>query len=310
MIDNYERMFGKKPKQNVYSPLEKGDHPKMDDSDLLEAEDVAKYQSLVGSLQWTISLGRFDIATAVMTMSSVRALPRVGHLKRVRRIVGYLARMRHGIICFRTGEPDYSDLPSQEYDWAKSVYGEVKEDKPEDAPKPLGKHITLTQYVDANLFHCMVTGRSVTGILHFANQTPIDWFSKKQATVETATYGSEFVAARTCTTEQVMDLRTTFRYLGVPVRDKSYMFGDNESIVNSSTQIHAKLHKRHNALSFHRVREAIAAGVIAFYHIAGSSNPADILSKHWSYGNVWKVMQPVLFWMGDTADVDHAAKAA
>jgi hypothetical protein len=114
---------------------------------------------------------------------------------------------------------------------------------------------------------------------------------------------------RTCT-EQVMDLRTTFQYLGVPVRDKSYMFGDNESVVNSSTQIHAKLHKRHNALSFHRVREAIAAGVIAFYHIAGSSNPADILSKHWSYGNVWKVMQPVLFWKGDTADIDRAGVKA
>jgi hypothetical protein len=104
-----------------------------------------------------------------------------------------------------------------------------------------------------------------------------------------------------------MDLRTTFRYLGVPVRDKSYMFGDNESVVNSSTQIHAKLHKRHNALSFHRVREAIAAGVIAFYHIAGPSNPADILSKHWSYGNVWKVMQPVLFWQGDTAKIEQVS---
>jgi hypothetical protein len=149
----------------------------------------------------------------------------------------------------------------------------------------------------------MLTGRSVTGILHLANQTPLDWFSKKQATVETATYGSEFVAARTCV-EQTMDLRTTFRYLGVPVRDKSYMFGDNESVVGSSTKVHAKLHKRHNALSFHRVREAIASGMIAFYHVAGIRNPADILSKHWAYADVWKTMQPLMFWKGDTADID------
>jgi hypothetical protein len=91
-----------------------------------------------------------------------------------------LARMRHGIIRFQTGEPDYSDLPSQEYDWAKSVYGDVEEDKPEDAPEPLGKHITLTHYVDANLFHCMVTGRLVTGILHFANQTPSIGFRRSK----------------------------------------------------------------------------------------------------------------------------------
>ena len=37
------------------------------------------------------------------------------------------------------------------------------------------------------------------------------------------------------------------------------MFGDNESVVNSAAQPHAKLHKRHTALSFHRVRDAIAA---------------------------------------------------
>jgi hypothetical protein len=134
----------------------------------------------------------------------------------------------------------------------------------------------------------------------------MDWFSKKQATVKTATYGSEFVAARTCV-EQTMDLRTTLRYLGVPVQGKSFMFGDNESVVGSSTKVHAKLHKRHNALSFHRVREAIASGMVAFYHVAGMRNPADILSKHWAYADVWKTMQPLMFWQGDTANIDRHA---
>jgi hypothetical protein len=113
--------------------------------------------------------------------------------------------------------------------------------------------VTLTHYVDANLFHDVITGRSVTGILHLVNKSPIDWYSKKQATVETATYGSEYVAARTCV-EQVMDLGLTLRYLGVPIREKSYyMFGDNKTLVESSIRPYAKLHKRHMALSFHRV---------------------------------------------------------
>jgi hypothetical protein len=55
--------------------------------------------------------------------------------------------------------------------------------------------VILTHYVDANLYHNVLTGRSVTGVLHFLNGTLIDWYSKKQATVESATYGSEFVAA-------------------------------------------------------------------------------------------------------------------
>ena len=109
----------------------------------------------------------------------------------------------------------------------------------------------------------MVSGRSVTGILHFFNKTPIDWYSKLQSTVETATFGSEFVAARTAT-EQVIDLHMTLRYLGIEVKGSSYMFGDNETVVNTSSLPHGKLHKRHNALSYHRVREAIAAQILKF----------------------------------------------
>ena len=131
---------------------------------------------------------------------------------------------------------------------------------PKDAPTPLGKPVVTTHYVDANLYHDILTGRSVTGIMNFVNQTIIDWYSKKQPTVETSTYGSEFVAARTCV-EQIIDLRNLLRYLGVPVISQGYMFGDNESVVGSSMQPHAKLHKRHNALSFHKVWESIAAKI-------------------------------------------------
>jgi hypothetical protein len=152
--------------------------------------------------------------------------------------------------------------------------------------------------VDANLFHDALTGRSVTGILHLVNATPVEWYSKKQATVETATYGSEFVAARTCV-EQIIDLRNTLCYLGVPIEGCSYLFGDNESVVNSSSIPHAKLHKRHTALSFHRVREAIAAKYVSFNFLPGAENPADILSKHWAYSATWKMLQCLLFWEGD-----------
>ena len=288
----YHSMFGEKPSTRAVSPLEHGDHPELDDSDLLDNDGIEQYQSLIGSLQWTISLGRFDTACAVMTMSAFRTAPRIGHLDRLKRICGYLVKMQDFKIRFRTHQPDYSDLKSIPQDW-HSVYGETSEMLPHDAPSPLGKSVQLTHYVDANLLHNALTGQSVTACLHFVNGTPIDWFSKKQATVETATYGSEFVAARTCV-EQIIDLRNTLRYLGVPVETKSYMFGDNESVVNSSMNVHAKLHKRHTALSFHRVREAIASKFVDFVFLPGSENPADILSKHWSYNSVKDVLLPLL----------------
>jgi hypothetical protein len=75
----------------------------------------------------------------------------------------------------------------------------------------------MTSYVDANLFHDMLSVLSVTAVIHFFNQMPIKWFSKKQATVETATYGSELVAAKTAV-QQILGLRTYLRYLGVEVK--------------------------------------------------------------------------------------------
>jgi hypothetical protein len=239
--------------------------------------------------------------TAVVTMSSFRAAPRVGHLERVKRIYGYLARMSQAKVRVRTEEPDYSGLPNYEFDWSRTVYGAITEMLPDDAPEARGNWVTLSHFVDANLMHDMITGRSLTGILHLMNKTPIDWFSKKQATVEVATYGSEMVAMRTCI-EQIVELRTTLRYLGVPVRDKSYVFGDNESVINSSVKVHAKLHKRHNMLSFHFVREAVAAGYVHVTHIPGNTNPADILSKHWGYSDIWPVLKPLLFFQGDTME--------
>jgi hypothetical protein len=69
MVASYERMFGESPKQNVTSPLEKGDHPELDTSELLDSQGISMYQSLIGALQWVITIGRFNVITAVMTLS-------------------------------------------------------------------------------------------------------------------------------------------------------------------------------------------------------------------------------------------------
>ena len=114
--------------------------------------------------------------------------------------------------------------------------------------------MTLVHYFDANLMHDVLSGKAVTGCVHFANKTPIMWYSKKQATSETATYGSEFIAGRT-RIEQIVDLRNTIRYLGVPINEISCVFGDNQSMIDSATFPYARLQKRHNILSFLFVKE-------------------------------------------------------
>ena len=61
--------------------------------------------------------------------------------------------------CFCIHQPDYSTIPIPEHDWAKTIYGEVKELLPNDTPPPLGKEIILMTYVDANLCHDFTTGQ-------------------------------------------------------------------------------------------------------------------------------------------------------
>jgi hypothetical protein len=297
MLANYQRLFGQMPKEYI-TPLDPNDHPELDLSPELDEEGKAIYMSLIGCIQWAVSLCRYDIGCAVMTMGRFRSAPREGHLDRLKHMCGYLKKYKSGGLRFRTAMPEYGHLEEPTVDWTYSVYGDVKEEVPDDMPGAKGKTVRLTCYVDANLMHDFITGRSATGVLHLMNLTPIDWFTKRQDTVETATYGSEFVAARLAT-EQVMDIRTTLRYMGVPIEEKTYMFGDNASVIQSSTIPHSVLKKRHNVLAYHRVREAIAAGVMSFFHIPGTENPSDVLTKNLSHSVAWKLVKPFLFYAGD-----------
>ena len=63
-------------------------------------------------------------------------------------------------------------------------------------PTPRTNKLALTIFKDASHATCLVTRRSVTGIIVVLGSTIIKWYSKRQNTVETATYGAELVAAR------------------------------------------------------------------------------------------------------------------
>ena len=166
--------------------------------------------------------------------------------------------------------------------------------------------MTTTTTLDANLLHCLATSAYLTACLHFCNQTPTDWYSKKQGTVETATYGSEFVAAKTAT-EQIMDLTYTLRYLGVPIKSKSHMFGDNRSVVTRATLPHSTLSKRHNILVFHWVRKAIAAKIIDFHWIQSEYNLSDMLSKHWEHIKIFPMIQKLVITCGPITLIPRSA---
>ena len=165
-------------------PLLENDHPELDTSEFLDKEGIQQYQRLIGSMQWLIEIGRWDIQTALMSLSSFQTQPRMEHIERVKQIYGYINRFKLFDLKFRTEEPEMSHFDNKaSFDWPKSIYRDHSEELPNDAPKSLGKRVTLTHYFNANLMHDVLSGKAVTGCIHLINKTTIMWYySKKQAT--------------------------------------------------------------------------------------------------------------------------------
>ena len=254
-------------------------HAELDESPLLPPEQISLYQSLLGSANWIITLGRFDINYAVNTLSRYSMAPREGHFKAMCRVFGYLKQKPKGKIVVDVSHPSIRKeiVVDKGHDWLE-FYPDAVEDIPSDRPKPKGKLCSLTCYVDADHARDKLTRRSVTGIIILLNNTPISWYSKRQKTVESSTYGSELVASRLAV-EQLIALRYSLTMLGCNLEPSSLMLGDNMAVVLNTTIPSSAIKKKHQACNYHKIRESIAAGFIQFAHIRSETNMADILTK-------------------------------
>jgi len=293
VIPKFEELLNQELRK-FKTPMEDKYHPELDDSPLCTQERASIFRSMIGSLNWMITLGRFDVNYATNSLSRFNMAPREGHFKACMRVLGYLKSFSKATIMLDNNFPNHLKYETTiEQDWTE-FYPDAEEDIPKDMLKPKGKKIRLTIYVDADHAHDQLTRRSVTGIIVFLNNTPIRWYSKRQKTVESSTYGSELVAARIAT-ELTMELRYTLRMLGVPIDGPALMLGDNMSVVLNTTVPSSVLKKKHLGIGYHRVREAIAAGVIRFCHIPSEENVADILTKPLANAAFHTILKPILF---------------
>jgi hypothetical protein len=174
-------------------------------------------------------------------------------------------------------ESMFNDSPDVFEHW-KQFYPDAMEEQPPNAPVPLGNPVEISAYVDANHAGNLVNRHSHTGILIYVINALVSWFSKRQNTVESSSFGSEFVALRIAV-EMVEALKYKLRMFGVPIDGKINIFCDNKSVVTNASVPSSVLSKCHNAICYHRVREAQAAGIIRVGWIPGNENPADLLPK-------------------------------
>ena len=145
-----------------------------------------------------MELGQADIVMETSALASMMVLPREGHLDAVFHMFAFLKRRHNGVIVFDPTEPgiDINKFPRE--DWSATPYGECKEEIPSNALDSRGIVFTMRAFMDSDHAGDMITRQSRTGFLIFLNNAPIYWFSKKQGSCETSSFGSEFIAMKSC----------------------------------------------------------------------------------------------------------------
>src|SRR5688572_17725095 len=264
--------------KHTRTPFAEEYHAELDESELLSPHHMSFYKILFGSANWIITLGRYDIAYSSNTLSRYSMAPREGHMTALQRVFAYLKQIFKERLMIDINSPPVRDIidTNVEPDWTE-FYPDVAENLPSERPEPLGNLCTITTYVDADHARDQVTRRSVTGIVKLLNNTPVFWLSKWQKTVESSIHGSEMVASRIAI-EQIISLRYCLCMLGVNLEPTSVLVGDNMTVVLNTTIPSSALKKKHQACSYNKVRESIAAGFIRYGHIKNKENVADLLT--------------------------------
>lgn len=254
--------------------------PELDSSIELNHTDITFYQELIGMLRWAIELGRVDIYVEVSLLSAHQASPRQGHLEELIHIFGFLKKNPEPTLYFN---PEMPFLPPDMFDGDESTrfqdqYRDAAEELPKHIPEPKGKPMHITCYVDASHAANKITRRLHAGYIIFVNRAPIICYSKRQNTIESSAFSSNFIAMKTCV-EEITAIRYKMRMFGMTIDGPASVLCDNKSVVNNTSKPSSKLNKKHNSIAYHAVRWARAANIIKVGWIDGKYNLADALTK-------------------------------
>ena len=262
------------------TPLRATYRPELDVSPELQPIESAYYQSLIGILRWIVELGRVDVCLEVSMMSSHLALPREGHLSQLFQVFAYLKKYHNTEMVYDPSDPVINEALFERKDWTSSEFGHVdgKEELPPNMPEPRGQGFVISAKVDADHAADTVTRRSRTGFLVYLNCALVYWNSKKQASVESSSFGSEFIAMKQCC-EYIRGLRYKLRMMGIPCEGPAYILGDNQSVLANTSIPDSTLKKKSQSIAYHFVREGAARDEWRTAYVNTHENEADLLTK-------------------------------
>ena len=119
-------------------------------------------------------------------------------------------------------------------------------------PELRGLRFTMHANVDADHASDTMTRRSRMGFLVYLNCAPIYWWSKKQNSIESSSFGSEFIAMKQCC-EYVRGLRYKLRMMGISCEDPTFIYGDHQLVLANTNIPDSTLKKKSQSIAYHFV---------------------------------------------------------
>ena len=187
-------------------------------------------------------------------------MPRHGHFEAALHIMGYLKLRHNSRLVFDPSYPDTDPYNFCECDWA-DFYDGLVEAIPTNTSPQRGKEVDLWMFVDSNNAVDKWTSRSRTLFMIYMNMSLINCYSKKQSTIETSVFGTEFVAIKP-RVEILHAFWYKLRTMGIPISGASCVYGDNMSIIHNTSTPEWTLKKTCNDKAYHAICKSMAMGEI------------------------------------------------
>ena len=159
----------------------------------------------------------------------------------------------------------------------------------QNAPEPRGYGFKMRAFVDSDHAGDSTTRRSRTGYIIYLISAPVYYTSKKHTSVETSSFGSEFIVMKSCC-EYIRGLRYKLRMMGIPCYFPTYAYGDNQSVLVNSSKSFSVLRKKSYSIAYHFVREGVAKDEWRTTYISTDDNVVDLFPKP-----LWNLMKRMKF---------------
>lgn len=212
-------------------------------------------------------------------MLSHMALPQEGHLDQLFHTFSYLDSHDNATMIFDLSYKVIAPGMFERQDWSNCVYGSnLKEQVPSDMRGSRGHGFIITAFVDNDHAGNLITRRSRAGFFTYCNTAPVYWISKKQTTIETSTFSSEFGAMK-LRTEYIRGLRYKLRMIGIACESPGLIYGDNQLVLSNTTVPSSQLKKKSHSIAYHFVREGCARDEWRAGCIPTDENQSDLLTK-------------------------------